>query len=137
MSKETNMRKLTYILSDFQTVNREEVFNKDRQALGDILSVPFADEAIINTSKNEGGYTLTITCNHLNTTIYDSAVSIKNIGKGLLMIDSVVNYDSMGNEILEVGAFNLTRQLIELVLGIKPVVIDETQNIIAVGVSTL
>ena len=131
------MRKLTYILSDFQTVNREEVFNKDRQALGNILSVPFADEAIINTSKNEGGYTLTITCNHLNTTIYDSAVSIKNIGKGFLMIYSVVNYDSMGNEFLEVGAFNLTRQLIELVLGIKPVVIDKKQNIIAVGVSTL
>ena len=131
------MRKLTYILSDFQTVNREEVFNKDRQALGNILSVPFADEAIITTSKNEGGYTLTITCNHLNTTIYDSAVSIKNIGKGFLMIYSVVNYDSMGNELLEIGAFNLTRQLIELVLGIKPVVIDEAQNIIAVGVSTL
>ena len=131
------MRKLTYILSDFQTVNPEEVFNKDRQALGNILGVPFADEAIVTTSKNERGYTLTITCNHLNTTIYDSAVSIKNTGKGLLMIDSVVNYDCMGNEILEVGAFNLTRQLIELVLGIKPVVIDETQNIIAVGVSTL
>ena len=43
----------------------------------------------------------------------------------------------MVNELLEVGAFNLTRQLIELVLGIKPVVIDEKQNIIAVGVSTL
>ena len=53
------------------------------------------------------------------------------------MIDSVVNYDSMGNELLEVGAFNLTRQLIELVLGIKPIVIDETQNIVAVVVSTL
>ena len=53
------------------------------------------------------------------------------------MIDSVVNYDSMGNELLEVGAFNLTRQLIELVLSIKPVVIDEKQNIIAVGISTL
>lgn len=131
------MRKLTYILSDFQTVNPEEVFNKDRQALGNILGVPFADEAIINTSKNERGYTLTITCNHLGTTIYDSAVSIKNTGKGFLMIDSVVNYDSMDNELLEVGAFNLTRQLIELVLGIKPVVIDEKQNIIAVGVSTL
>lgn len=131
------MRKLTYIVSDFQTVNPKEVFNKDRQALGNILGVPFADEAIINTSKNSEGYELTITCNHLGTTIYDSAVSIKNTSKGLLMIDSVVNYDSMGNELLEVGAFNLTRQLIELVLGIKPVVIDEKQNIIAVGVSTL
>ena len=131
------MRKLTYILSDFQTVSRKEVFNKDRQVLGNILGVPFADEAIINTSKNERGYALTISCKHLNTTIYDSAVSIKNIGKGLLMIESVVNYDSMGNELLEIGAFNLTRQLIELVLGIKPVVIDEEQNIIAVGVSTL
>ena len=131
------MRKLTYILSDFQTVNSKEVFNKDRQALGNILGVPFADEAIVTTSKNERGYELAITCNHLGTTIYDSAVSIKNIGKGLLMIDSVVNYDSTGNELLEVGAFNLTRQLIELVLGIKPVVIDETQNVIAVGVSTL
>ena len=130
------MRKLTYILSDFQTVNPEEVF-KDRQALGNILGVPFADEAIITTSKNEEGYMLTISCNHLDTTIYDSVVSIKNIGKGLLMLESVVNYDSMGNELLEVGAFNLTRQLIELVLGIKPVVIDEEQNIIAVGVSTL
>ena len=131
------MRKLTYVVSDFQTVNPEEVFNKDRQALGNILGVPFADEAIITTSKNSEGYSLSITCNHLDTTIYDSIVSVKNIGKGLLMIDSVVNYDSMGNELLEVGAFNLTRQLIELVLGIKPVVIDETQNIIAVGVSTL
>ena len=131
------MRKLTYILSDFQTVNPEEVFNKDRQALGNILGVPFADEAIVTTSKNERGYTLTITCNHLGTTIYDSAVSIKNTGKGSLMIDSVVNYDSMGNKLLEVGAFNLTRQLIELVLSIKPVVIDEKQNIIAVGISTL
>lgn len=137
MSKETNMRKLTYILSDFQTVNPEEVFNRDREVLGNILGVPFADEAIITTSKNERGYELTITCNHLDTTIYDSAVSIKNTGKGLLMIDSVVNYDSMGNELLKVGAFNLTRQLIELVLGIKPIVIDETQNIIAAGVSTL
>ena len=131
------MRKLTYIVSDFETVNPEEVFNKDRQALGNILGIPFADEAIINTSKNSEGYELAITCNHLGTTIYDSAVSIKNTSKDLLMIDSVVNYDSMGNELLEVGAFNLTRQLIELVLGIKPVVIDETQNIIAVGVSTL
>ena len=131
------MRKLTYILSDFQTVNREEVFNKDRQALGNILGVPFADEVVITTSKNERGYALNITCNHLDSCIYDSAVSIKNTGKGFLMIDSVVNYDSMGNELLEVGAFNLTRQLIELVLGIKPVVIDETQNIIAVGVTTL
>ena len=131
------MRKLTYILSDFETVNPKEIFNKDRQVLGNILGIPFADEAIINTSKNQEGYELTITCNHLGTTIYDSAVSIKNTGKGLLMIDSVVNYDSMGNELLEVGAFNLTRQLIELVLGIKPIVIDETQNIIAVGVSTL
>ena len=131
------MKKLTYILSDFQTVNPEEVFNKDRQVLGNILGVPFADEAIITTSKNSEGYELAITRNHLGTTIYDSAVSIKNTSKGLLMIDSVVNYDSMGNELLEVGAFNLTRQLIELVLGIKPVVIDEKQNIIAVGVSTL
>ena len=71
------MRKLTYILSDFQTVNPEEVFNKDRQVLGNILGVPFADEAIVTTSKNERGYTLTITCNHLDTTIYDSAVSVK------------------------------------------------------------
>ena len=55
MSKETNMRKLTYIVSDFQTVNPEEVFNKDRQALGNILGVPFADEAIVTTSKNERG----------------------------------------------------------------------------------
>ena len=131
------MRKLTYIVSDFETVNPEEVFNKDRQALGNILGVPFADEAIITTSKNSEGYSLSITCNHLDTTIYDSAVSIKKSGKGFLMLDSVVNYDSMGNELLEVGAFNLTRQLIELVLGIKPVVIDEKQNIIAVGVSTL
>ena len=131
------MRKLTYIASDFETVNPEEVFNKDRQVLGNILGVPFADEAIITTSKNSEGYESAITCNHWGTTIYDSAVSIKNTSKGLLMIDSVVNYDSMGNELLEVGAFNLTRQLIELVLGIKPVVIDETQNIIAVGVSTL
>lgn len=131
------MRKLTYIESDFETVNPEEVFNKDRQALGNILGVPFADEAIITTSKNEEGYMLTITCKHLDTTIYDSAISIKKIGKGLLLIESVVNYDSMGNELLEVGAFNLTRQLIELVLGIKPVVIDEEQNIIAIGVSTL
>ena len=131
------MKKLTYIASDFESVNPEEVFNKDRQALGNILGVPFADEAIITTSKNEEGYMLSITCNHLDTTIYDSAVSIKNIGKGFLIIDSVVNYDSMGNELLEVGAFNLTRQLIELVLGIKPVVIDEKQNIIAVGVTTL
>ena len=131
------MRKLTYILSDFESVNPEEVFNKDRQVLGNILGVPFADEAIITTSKNERGYTLSISCNHLDTTIYDSIVSIKKSGKGFLMIDSVVNYDYMGNELLEVGAFNLTRQLIELVLGIKPVVIDEKQNIIAVGVSTL
>ena len=53
------MRKLTYILSDFQTVNPEEVFNKDRQALGNILGVPFADEAIVTTSKNEVDYIVT------------------------------------------------------------------------------
>lgn len=131
------MKKLAYIVSDFETVSPQEVFNSDRQVLGNLLGIPFADECTVNTDKTGEGYILTITGNHLNTTVYDSVVTIKYIGKGLLMIDSVVNYDSMGNECMEVGAFNLTRQLIELVLGIKPVVLDEAYNIITVGISTL
>lgn len=131
------MKKLAYIASDFDSTNPEEIFNSNREALGNLLGLPFADECIINTSKTTDGYTLTITGNHLDTTIYDSVVKLDNIGNGLLMINSVVNYDSNGIECFENGAFHLSRQLIELTLGIKPVVLDEKSNVLHVGVSVL